>query len=62
MSYDPDWKQEYIELKGWDNMSEGEKYLTTHQCTSSAIGMGMSGLKKELERMKRLRVSNHFIF
>ena len=55
MSYDPDWKQEYIELKGWDNMSEGEKYLTTHSCTSSVIGMGMSGLKKELERMKRLR-------
>ena len=50
-----DWKQEYIELKGWDNMSDGEKYLTTHDCTSSVIGMGMRGLKKELEQMKRLR-------
>ena len=55
MSYNPDWKQEYIELKGWDNMSDGEKYLTTHSCTSSVIGMGMRGLKKELEQMKRLK-------
>ncbi len=60
--YNPDWKQEYIELKGWDNMSDGEKYLTTHPCTSSAIGMGMSGLKKKLEEMKRLKKSNHFKF
>ncbi len=51
-SYNPDWKMEYIELKGWDNMSDGEKYLCTHPCTSSAIGMGMSNLKKKLKEMK----------
>ena len=61
-TYNPDWKQEYIQLKGWDNMSDGEKYLTTHACTSSAIGMGMRGLQRKLEEMKRLEVSNHLIF
>ena len=50
--YDPNWKQEYIRLKGWDNMTDGQKYLCTHPCNSSAMGMGMRGLRKELERMK----------
>ena len=53
-TYNPDWKREYIQLKGWDNMSDGEKYLTTHDCTSSAIGMGMRDLQRKLEEMKRL--------
>ncbi len=43
---------EYIELKGWDNMSEGEKYLCTHTISSSAEGMGMSKLIAELNEMK----------
>tara|TARA_R110002012_G_scaffold191216_1_gene358936 strand:+ start:353 stop:526 length:174 start_codon:yes stop_codon:yes gene_type:complete len=52
MTYNPNWKQEYIELKGWDNMTEGQKYLATHPCTCSAEGMGMGGMQRELERMK----------
>ena len=51
-TYDPDWKKKYIELKGWDNMDEGQKYLATHHCTSSAMGMGMAGMQKELKRMQ----------
>mgnify|MGYP006872304283 FL=1 len=43
---------EYIELKGWENMTEGQKYLDTHPCNSSAMGMGMGGMQRELERMK----------
>ncbi len=45
-TYDPDWKMKYIELKGGDNMDEGQKYLATHHCTSSAMGMGMAGMQK----------------
>ena len=51
-TYDPDWKFKYIELKGWDNMDEGQKYLATHHCTSSAMGMGMASMQKELKRMQ----------
>ena len=59
MSYDPDWKMRYVELKGWDNMSEGEKYLITHTCSSSAMGMGMKSMKEELDRMiKSLKANN----
>ena len=54
MTYNPNWKKEYIQLKGWNNMTESEKYLTTNDCTSSAIGMGMRNLQKKLEEMKRL--------
>ena len=46
------WKQEYIQLKGWEHMSDGERYLCTHPCSSSAIGMGMSNLKKKLKELK----------
>jgi len=51
-TYDPDWKMKYIELKGWDNMDEGQKYLATHHINSSAMGMGMAGMQKELKRMQ----------
>lgn len=51
-TYDPDWKMKYIELKGWDNMDEGQKYLATHPCNSSAMGMGMAGMQKELKRLQ----------
>ena len=51
-TYDPDWKMKYIELKGWDNMDEGQKYLATHPCNSSAMGMGMAGMQKELKKMQ----------
>ncbi len=57
MTYDPDWKMKYIELKGWDNMTEGQKYLATHPCNSSAMGMGMGGMQKELKRMEAKRDS-----
>ena len=50
--YNPNWKQEYTELKGWDNMSSGPKYLATHPCNSSAMGMRMKDIQKELEEMK----------
>ena len=50
--YNPNWKKEYIELKGWENMSSGQKYLATHPCNSSAMGMGMKDMQKELEEMK----------
>lgn len=52
MTYNPDWKMEYIELKGWDNMSEGEKYLCTHAISSSVEGMGMKKMQEELKVMK----------
>lgn len=52
MTYNPDWKMEYIELKGWDNMSEGEKYLCTHTISSSVEGMGNRKLMDELKAMK----------
>ncbi len=52
MTYNPDWKMEYIELKGWDNMSEGEKYLCTHHISSSAEGMANMKLMAELKVMK----------
>ena len=51
-TYDPDWKMKYIELKGWDKMDEGQKYLATHPCNSSAMGMGMAGMQKELKRLQ----------
>ena len=51
-SYNADWKMEYIQLKGWENMSDGAKYLCTHTCSSSAMGMGNAQLKKELKAMK----------
>ena len=51
-AYNPNWKMEYIQLKGWDNMDVGQKYLATHECTSSAMGMGMGGMQRELKRMK----------
>ena len=51
-TYDPEWKMKYIELKGWENMDEGQKYLATHHCTSSAMGMGMAGMQKELKRLQ----------
>ena len=50
--YNPNWKQEYIELKGRDNMSSGPKYLATHPCNSSAKGMGQMAMEKGLERLK----------
>ena len=53
MSYNLNWKQEYIQLKGWDNMNDGQKYLVTHPCRSSAMGMGMGHMQRELEEMKR---------
>ena len=40
---------EYIDLKGWDNMSEGEKFLCTHHISSSAEGMGAKKLMEELK-------------
>ena len=43
---------EYIELKGWDNMSEGEKYLCTHTISSSVEGMGMKQMQEQLKAMK----------
>ena len=58
MTYNPNWKMEYIELKGWDNMDAGQKYLATHPCSSSAMGMGMAGMQKELKRMKA-ELNNH---
>ena len=51
-SYNPHWKMEYIQLKGWDNMSEGEKYLCTHTISSSKEGMGMKKMQEELIVMK----------
>ena len=51
-SYNPHWKMEYIELKGWDNMSEGEKYLCTHTISSSVEGMGMKQMQEQLKAMK----------
>ena len=51
-TYDPDWKMKYIELKGWDNMTEGQKHLATHQIKSSAMGMGMAAMQKELKKME----------
>ena len=50
--YNPNWKQEYIELKGWDNMTFSPKYLATHPCNSSTMGMGQMAMEKELERLK----------
>lgn len=52
LTYNPHWKMEYIELKGWDNMSEGEKYLCTHTISSSVEGMGNMKLMAELKVMK----------
>ena len=52
-SYNPDWKMEYIELKGWNNMSEGDKYLCTHTNSSSAMGMGIAAMQKELKAIKK---------
>jgi hypothetical protein len=43
---------EYIELKGWDNMSEGEKFLCTHHISSSVEGMGAKKLMEEQKAMK----------
>ncbi len=57
-SYNPDWKMEYIELKGWDNMSEGEKYLCTHTISSSVEGMGMKKMQEELKAMKANATGN----
>ena len=53
--YNPDWKMEYIQLKGWENMSDGEKYLCTHTCSSSVEGMGNKRLKEELKVMKETK-------
>ena len=50
--YNPNRKHEYIELKDCDNMSSGQKYLATHPCNSSAMGMGMKDMQKELEEIK----------
>ena len=50
--YNLNWKQEYIKLKGWDNMSSCPKYLATHPCNSSTMGMGQMAMEKELERLK----------
>ena len=58
MTYNPHWKMEYIELKGWENMSDGEKYLATQECRGSAMGMGMGRMQKELKRMKE-ELNNH---
>ena len=52
-TYHTDWKREYIQLKGWENMSDGEKFLCTHRISSSAMGMGMAHMQDELERMKQ---------
>ena len=54
-SYNADWKMEYIQLKGWENMSDGEKYLCTHHISSSAEGMGNVRLKEELKAMKETK-------
>ena len=51
-AYNPHWKMEYIQLKGWENMSDGQKYLATQECRSSAMGMGMGAMQRELKRMK----------
>jgi hypothetical protein len=51
-SYNPYWKMEYIELKGWDNMSDGEKLLCTVHISSSVEGMGNMKLMAELKEMK----------
>ena len=50
--YNPNWRQEYIELKGWENMSSGQKYLATHPTSSSTMGMGNAAMMDELERLK----------
>jgi hypothetical protein len=51
-SYNPYWKMEYIELKGWDNMYDGEKFLCTVHIRSSVEGMGAKKLMEELKVMK----------
>ena len=51
-AYNPNWKMEYIQLKGWENMDDGQKYLATHECRGSVMGMGMGGMQRELKRMK----------
>ena len=33
-------------------MSSGPKYLATHPCNSSTMGMGQMAMEKELERLK----------
>jgi hypothetical protein len=46
------WKEEYLRLKGWDNMTEGHRHVFSNEITSSAMGMGGTALKKELAELK----------
>ena len=51
-TYHPDWKQEYIQLKGWENMTDFQKSICSYPVNSHAATMGQMAMKKELERIK----------
>lgn len=52
MTEEQNWRQEYISLKGWENMSSGQKMVATQPIKSSAMGMGAAAMKKELEELR----------
>lgn len=46
------WREEYIRLKGWDNMSWGQRHVFSEEIHNSAMGMQGTAMKKELEELK----------
>jgi len=46
------WREEYIRLKGWDNMTDGQRHVFSKEITSLAMGMGGTAMKKELVKLK----------
>ncbi|WP_413324582.1 hypothetical protein [Synechococcus sp. MIT S9503] len=47
------WKDEYMELKGWENMSEPEREITSSVAPRRGMKLKEIAMKEELEKMKK---------
>tara|TARA_Y100000766_G_C18715294_1_gene511136 strand:- start:192 stop:629 length:438 start_codon:yes stop_codon:yes gene_type:complete len=50
---DRNWKDEYMELKGWENMSEPEREITSSVAPRRGMKLKEIAMKEELEEMKK---------
>ena len=55
------WREQYIRLRGWDHMTEGQRHLFSKEITSSAMGMQGAAMKKELKEL-RAKYPDHKAF
>ena len=52
-SWEKVWRMRFIDLKGWDNMTDGERRVFTKGVSSHSSGMQASAMKKELAELEK---------